>query len=249
MNQANLIILVLFYSRHGATRKLAELIATGNRKRAGLRRPSAHGSCRVHRGRSHRSRVPAEGAPYVEPEDLQECAGIAVGSPTRFGNMAAAMKYFWDGTATQWLSGALAGKPACVFTSTGSLHGGQESTLLSMMIPLFHHGLMVLGLPYTHPELMTTASGGTPYGASHWAGLDGKKSITDDEKKRRSHWGGGWPKPPSSCACRNKKPLMESRLQKFFHLGAIGSLITLISGVWRGNWCWRPSSRAARGWC
>eukprot|EP01030_Chromulinospumella_sphaerica_P008950 gene8951-8761_t len=93
------------------------------------------------------------------------------------------MKYFWDGTATQWLSGALAGKPACVFTSTGSLHGGQESTLLSMMIPLFHHGLMVLGLPYTHPELMTTASGGTPYGASHWAGLDGKKAFTDDEKK------------------------------------------------------------------
>ncbi len=97
--------------------------------------------------------------------------------------MASAMKYFWDGTATQWLSGTLAGKPACVFTSTGSLHGGQESTLLSMMIPLFHHGLMVLGLPYTHPELMTTSSGGTPYGASHWSGLDGKKTITEDEKR------------------------------------------------------------------
>ena len=127
--------------------------------------------------------VPAEGAPYVELDDLRECAGLAVGSPTRFGNMAAAMKYFWDGTATEWLAGTLSGKPACVFTSTGSLHGGQESTLLSMMIPLFHHGLMVMGLPYTHPELMTTSSGGTPYGASHWSGLDGKKTITEDEKR------------------------------------------------------------------
>ncbi len=183
MNQANLIILVLFYSRHGATRKLAELIAQGIESVPGcdarLRTVPAVSSV----AEATEADVPAEGAPYVEPEDLQECAGIAVGSPTRFGNMAAAMKYFWDGTATQWLSGALAGKPACVFTSTGSLHGGQESTLLSMMIPLFHHGLMVLGLPYTHPELMTTASGGTPYGASHWAGLDGKKAFTDDEKK------------------------------------------------------------------
>ena len=183
MNQANLIILVLFYSRHGATRKLAELIAQGIEGVPGcdarLRTVPAVSTV----AEATEADVPAEGAPYVEPEDLQECAGIAVGSPTRFGNMAAAMKYFWDGTATQWLSGALAGKPACVFTSTGSLHGGQESTLLSMMIPLFHHGLMVLGLPYTHPELMTTASGGTPYGASHWAGLDGKKTFTDDEKK------------------------------------------------------------------
>lgn len=183
MNQANLIILVLFYSRHGATRKLAELIAQGIESVPGcdarLRTVPAVSTV----AEATEADLPAEGAPYVEAEDLQECAGIAVGSPTRFGNMAAAMKYFWDGTATQWLSGALAGKPACVFTSTGSLHGGQESTLLSMMIPLFHHGLMVLGLPYTHPELMTTTSGGTPYGASHWAGLDGKKTFTDDEKK------------------------------------------------------------------
>lgn len=183
MNQANLIILVLFYSRHGATRKLAELIAQGIESVPGcdarLRTVPAVSTV----AEATEADVPAEGAPYVEAEDLQECAGIAVGSPTRFGNMAAAMKYFWDGTATQWLSGALAGKPACVFTSTGSLHGGQESTLLSMMMPLFHHGLMVLGLPYTHPELMTTASGGTPYGASHWAGLDGKKTFSDDEKK------------------------------------------------------------------
>lgn len=129
------------------------------------------------------SEIPSEGAPYVELNDLEECAGIALGSPTRFGNMAAAMKYFWDGTATQWLSGTLVGKPACVFTSTGSLHGGQESTLLSMMLPLLHHGMLVLGLPYTLPELMTTASGGTPYGASHWAGVDGDKTISEDSRK------------------------------------------------------------------
>jgi len=179
----SLTILVLFYSRHGATRKLAELIAQGIESVPGcdarLRTVPAVSTV----AEATEPDVPADGAPYVELDDLTECAGIAVGSPTRFGNMASAMKYFWDGTASQWLSGALAGKPACVFTSTGSLHGGQESTLLSMMIPLFHHGLMVLGLPYTHPELMTTASGGTPYGASHWSGLDGKKVITEDEKR------------------------------------------------------------------
>ncbi|MES2159570.1 MAG: NAD(P)H:quinone oxidoreductase [Pseudomonadota bacterium] len=183
MNQPNLIILVLFYSRHGATRKLAELIAQGVESVPGcdarLRTVPAVSTVTE----ATEPDVPADGAPYVELADLTECAGLAVGSPTRFGNMAAAMKYFWDGTAAQWLSGALAGKPACVFTSTGSLHGGQESTLLSMMIPLFHHGLMVLGLPYTNPELMTTSSGGTPYGASHWSGLDGKKTITEDEKR------------------------------------------------------------------
>ncbi|HEX7984569.1 MAG TPA: NAD(P)H:quinone oxidoreductase [Duganella sp.] len=183
MNQPNLIILVLFYSRHGATRKLAELIAQGIEGVPGcdarLRTVPAVSTVTE----ATEAEVPAEGAPYVELDDLRDCAGLAVGSPTRFGNMAAAMKYFWDGTATEWLAGTLAGKPACVFTSTGSLHGGQESTLLSMMIPLFHHGLMVLGLPYTNPELMTTASGGTPYGASHWSGLDGKKTITEDEKR------------------------------------------------------------------
>jgi len=183
MNQPNLIILVLFYSRHGATRKLAELIAQGVESVPGcdarLRTVPAVSTV----AEATEADVPAEGAPYVELDDLRECAGVAVGSPTRFGNMAAAMKYFWDGTATEWLAGTLSGKPACVFTSTGSLHGGQESTLLSMMIPLFHHGLMVMGLPYTHPELMTTSSGGTPYGASHWSGLDGKKAITEDEKR------------------------------------------------------------------
>src|SRR5207253_959622 len=108
--------------------------------------------------------IPASGPPYVELRDLDECAGLALGSPTRFGNMAAPLKYFLDGTGAQWYSGALAGKPACVFTSTGSLHGGQETTLMSMMVPLLHHGMLIVGLPYSEPELMTTASGGTPYG-------------------------------------------------------------------------------------
>jgi NAD(P)H dehydrogenase (quinone) len=183
MNDSNLIILVLYYSRHGSTRKLAELIAQGIESVPGcdarLRTVPAVSTVTE----ATAPDVPPDGAPYVELSDLEECAGIAVGSPTRFGNMASAMKYFWDGTSAQWLSGALSGKPACVFTSTGSLHGGQESTLLTMMIPLLHHGLMVLGLPYSHPELMTTASGGGPYGASHWSGLEGKKPITDDEKR------------------------------------------------------------------
>ncbi|TFW17493.1 NAD(P)H:quinone oxidoreductase [Duganella callida] len=183
MNTPTLTILVLYYSRHGATRKLAELIAQGIEGVPGcdarLRTVPAVSTV----AEATESDVPANGAPYVELDDLADCAGLALGSPTRFGNMASAMKYFLDGTSAQWLSGTLAGKPACVFTSTGSLHGGQESTLLSMMIPLFHHGMMVLGLPYTEPELMTTASGGTPYGASHWSGLDGKKTITDDEKR------------------------------------------------------------------
>lgn len=123
--------------------------------------------------------IPESGPPYVELSDLAQCDGLVLGSPTRFGNMASAMKYFWDGTATEWLAGALAGKPACVFTSTGSLHGGQESTLLSMMLPLLHHGMLILGLPYTEPDLMTTGSGGTPYGASHWAGINGNLAITE----------------------------------------------------------------------
>jgi NAD(P)H dehydrogenase (quinone) len=183
MNAPNLIILVLFYSRHGATRRLAELIAQGIESVPGcdarLRTVPAVSTV----AEATEPEVPADGAPYVELEDLDECAGIAVGSPTRFGNMASAMKYFWDGTSSQWLSGSLAGKPACVFTSTGSLHGGQESTLLSMMIPLLHHGMMVMGLPYTMPELMTTESGGSPYGATHWSGVDGNRPITDDEKR------------------------------------------------------------------
>ena len=183
MSPPNLIILVLFYSRHGATRKLAALIAQGIDSI-----PGCEARLRTVPGVSGVTEavapdVPGEGAPYVEREDLHDCAALALGSPTRFGNMASSMKYFWDGTATEWLSGTLAGKPACVFTSTGSLHGGQESTLLSMMLPLFHHGMLLLGLPYTQPELMTTTSGGTPYGASHWSGIDGDKAISDDEKR------------------------------------------------------------------
>jgi len=183
MNASNLTILVLYYSRHGSTRKLAEFIAQGIESVPGcdarLRTVPAISTVTE----ATAPAVPADGAPYVELEDLEQCAGLAVGSPTRFGNMASAMKYFWDGTSSQWLAGTLAGKPGCVFTSTGSLHGGQESTLLSMMIPLLHHGVMVMGLPYTHPDLMTTSSGGTPYGASHWSGLDGKKPVTDEEKR------------------------------------------------------------------
>ena len=182
MNTIPLSILVLYYSRHGATRKLAELIAQGVDSVPGaearLRTVPAVSSV----AEATAPAIPEDGAPYVEAADLAECAGLALGSPTRFGNMASSMKYFLDGTAAEWVNGTLSGKPAVVFTSTGSLHGGQEATLLSMMIPLLHHGMLVMGLPYTHPELMNTASGGSPYGATHWAGVDGKRAITEDER-------------------------------------------------------------------
>lgn len=182
MNTIPLSILVLYYSRHGATRKLAELIAQGVDSVPGaearLRTVPAVSSVAEATAPS----IPEDGAPYVEAADLAECAGLALGSPTRFGNMASSMKYFLDGTAAEWVNGTLSGKPAVVFTSTGSLHGGQEATLLSMMIPLLHHGMLLMGLPYTHPELMNTASGGSPYGATHWAGVDGKRAITEDER-------------------------------------------------------------------
>lgn len=182
MNSSTLPILVLYYSRHGATRKLAELIGQGIDSVAGcearLRTVPAVSAV----SEASEPEVPGTGAPYVELRDLEECAGLALGSPTRFGNMAAAMKYFWDGTSSQWLSGTLAGKPACVFTSTGSLHGGQESTLLSMMLPLLHHGMLLLGIPYTQAELMTTSTGGTPYGASHWSGVNGTQAISADTR-------------------------------------------------------------------
>jgi NAD(P)H dehydrogenase (quinone) len=183
MNPTNPIVLVLYYSRHGKTRKLAELIAQGVESVPGVEARLRTVPAVSTVAEATEPDIPKSGAPYVEPEDLAECAGLALGSPTRFGNMAAAMKYFLDGTASQWLSGTLSGKPAAVFTSTGSLHGGQESTLLSMMIPLLHHGMMVMGLPYTMPELMTTESGGSPYGATHWSGVEGNRPITDDEKR------------------------------------------------------------------
>jgi NAD(P)H dehydrogenase (quinone) len=176
-------VLVLYYSRHGATRQLAELIAEGVESVPGVTArlrtvPAVSAVCEA-----TESDIPASGPPYVENKDLQECAGLALGSPTRFGNMASAMKYFLDNTTSEWLSGSLTGKPACVFTSTGSMHGGQESTLLSMMIPLMHHGMVIVGLPYSHPELMNTQTGGTPYGVTHFAKADGSAPISADEKK------------------------------------------------------------------
>jgi NAD(P)H dehydrogenase (quinone) len=182
MTQQAITLLVLYYSRHGATRRLADLICQGIDSVPGcearLRTVPAVSAV----SEASAPAIPEQGPPYVELADLRECDGLALGSPTRFGNMAAAMKYFWDGTSAEWLGGTLAGKPACVFTSTGSLHGGQESTLLSMMLPLLHHGMLLLGLPYTLPELMTTASGGTPYGASHWSGLNGDRPLTEDSR-------------------------------------------------------------------
>jgi len=174
-------ILVLYYSRHGATRRLAELIAEGVESiphcNAVLRTvPAISTVCEA-----TQPSIPEDGSPYVEYSDLENCDGLALGSPTRFGNMASAMKYFWDGSTAQWLSGALSGKPACVFTSSGSLHGGQETTLISMMLPLMHHGMLILGLPYTNPELSSTTTGGTPYGVSHFAGGSGQHPISKDE--------------------------------------------------------------------
>ena len=176
-------ILVLYYSLHGSVKQLASHLARGIESV-----PDVQARLRTVPKVSAESEgpgklIPDEGAPYVTHQDLQECIGLALGSPTRFGNMAAAMKYFLDGTSSLWLQGILTGKPACVFTSSASLHGGQESTLLSMMLPLLHHGMVIVGLPYANPELNTTRSGGTPYGVSHHAGPDGKSPITDEERK------------------------------------------------------------------
>lgn len=178
----DLTILVLYYTRNGATRKLAELIAQGVESVSGCEARLRTVPPVSTVAEATEPEIPKEGAPYVELRDLEECAGLALGSPTRFGNMAAPLKYFLDGTSAQWLSGTLAGKPACVFTSTGSLHGGQEATLLSMMLPLLHHGMLMLGLPYTRPELMTTTSGGTPYGASHCSGANGTHPISAESR-------------------------------------------------------------------
>ena len=173
-------ILVLYYTRHGATRRLAELVAQGIDAVPGaaarLRTvPPVAPATEV-----AAPPVPPDGSPYVELADLEQCAGLALGSPTRFGNMAAPLKHFIDGTAGLWLAGALAGKPAALFTSTNSLHGGQESTLLSMMLPLLHHGMLIVGLPYTEPDLNETSSGGTPYGASHHARVR-QQPVTAEE--------------------------------------------------------------------
>ena len=175
-------ILVLYYSHRGAVKEMARLVARGIEQVPGatarLRTvPRVAAVTTV-----AQPAVPDAGAPYCELADLQQCAGLALGSPTRFGNMVAPMKHFWDGTGALWLQGALAGKPAAVFTSTSSLHGGQETTLLSMMLPLMHHGMIIVGLPYTAPELSTTETGGTPYGASHVAGSASDRALSAEEK-------------------------------------------------------------------
>jgi NAD(P)H:quinone oxidoreductase, type IV len=174
-------ILVLFYSRKGSTAELARQVCRGVESVAGA-------SARLRTVppvdtviEQPQPRVPAEGPPYATHDDLRECAGLVLGSPTRFGNMAAPMKHFIDSTSALWLSGALAGKPAAVFTSTQTMHGGQESTLLSMMLPLLHHGMYIVGLPYTEAALTRTRTGGSPYGASHVAG-EGQGALSDDER-------------------------------------------------------------------
>lgn len=173
-------ILVLYYSRQGATRNMAMQIARGVEQISGMEaRIRTLPSVSPNTEQSEAD-IPDEGACYCEPEELQNCAGIALGSPTRFGNMAAPMKYFLDGTSGQWMQGALAGKPASVFTSSSSMHGGQESTLLSMMLPLMHHGMLISGLPYTEEPLHTTKTGGTPYGPSHVA-IDGSSGLSEEE--------------------------------------------------------------------
>jgi NAD(P)H dehydrogenase (quinone) len=176
-------ILVLYYSRHGATAAMAQQIARGIDEVAGAQArlrtvPPVSTVCEA-----TADEIPVSGAPYVSHDDLRECTGLVLGSPTRFGNMAAPLKYFLDGTSDLWLSGSLAGKPAALFTSTSSLHGGQESTLLSMMLPLLHHGMFICGLPYSETDLLHTRSGGTPYGASHHAGADNKLPLSEEEKR------------------------------------------------------------------
>ena len=174
-------ILILYYSRTGATEQLAQQIARGVESVAGIQArprtvPPVSATCEA-----VDPPIPSRGYPYATSDDLKDCSGLALGSPTRFGNMAAPMKYFIDTTSSLWLSGSLLGKPACVFSSSGSMHGGQESTLLSMMFPLFHHGMLLLGIPYTEPELNSTCSGGTPYGVTHVSGIKNNSVLSESE--------------------------------------------------------------------
>ena len=176
-------ILILYYSRHGATAEMARQAARGvesvGNMSARLRTvPPVSADCE-----QTADSIPTEGPPYATLDDLKNCAGLLLGSPTRFGNMAAPLKYFLDQTSGLWLKGALAGKPAGVFTSTASLHGGQETTLLSMMLPLMHHGMLICGLPYSEIELLKTTTGGTPYGPSHLAGPESDREVDDNERK------------------------------------------------------------------
>jgi len=176
-------ILVLYYSHTGAVKQMAQFIARGVEKVPGMRARLRTVPKVSTVSEATEAEIPDSGAPYVELRDLEDCAGLALGSPTRFGNMAAALKYFLDGTGALWLRGAMAGKPAAVFTSTASLHGGQEATLLSMMLPLIHQGMLIVGLPYTEADLMTTRGGGTPYGASHLAGANADQQIGEGERR------------------------------------------------------------------
>ncbi len=174
-------ILVLYYSKYGSTQEMAHLIAHGIES-SGMAvkiRTVPQLSTVVQQAEAS---IPADGDIYCSLEDLAHCSGLALGSPTRFGNMASEMKYFWDQTTSLWLNGALHQKPACVFTSSGSMHGGQESTLLSMLLPLLHHGMMIMGLPNAHPALSNTKSGGTPYGASHVSGPRHDLNLSQEEK-------------------------------------------------------------------
>ena len=176
-------ILVLFYSATGSVRRLADAVARGVESVEGMRARVRTVPKVAPITEKAAPAVPPEGAPYVEASDLAECAGIALGSPTRFGNMAAPLKYFIDGLGPEWARGTLAGKPAAVFTSTSTMHGGQEATLLSMMVPLLHHGMIIVGIPYTEPELNSTRSGGTPYGATHVSGTANDRPVNDEESK------------------------------------------------------------------
>jgi NAD(P)H dehydrogenase (quinone) len=176
-------ILVLYYSQNGALAEMARLIARGIESVTGVQARIRTVPKVSPRTQVAEPAVPPEGAPYAELNDLEECIGLALGSPTRFGNMAAAMKYFLDGTGGLWMKGTLVGKPATVFSSTATMHGGQETTLVSMMFPLIHHGMILVGLPYTLPELTSTSAGGTPYGATHVSGPNDDHPLTEDERK------------------------------------------------------------------
>ena len=174
-------VLVLYYSRYGATGKMAQLLARGIEQASGIEAKIRTVPCVSANSEATEPEVPNEGAVYCSEEDLKNCSGLIIGSPTRFGNMAAALKYFLDGTGAIWASGSLIDKPVATFTSTSSLHGGQETTLLTMAIPLIHHGMVFCGIPYSEAALNTTTTGGTPYGASHLAGAKGNNPISDDE--------------------------------------------------------------------
>lgn len=174
-------ILVLYYSRGGSVARLARHIARGIGEVDGMAARVRSVPPVAPTTETATPPVPADGAPYVDKRDLAECVGLAIGSPTRFGNMAAPMKHFFDSLGAEWASGTLVGKPAAVFTSTSTMHGGQESTLLSMMTPLLHHGCVLVGIPYTEPALTSTRSGGTPYGASHVAGTRDDPELSEEE--------------------------------------------------------------------